>query len=54
MGFTDLMMYDGFCAIMPEAEAAGLEMLSRFVSFYSCVILCFIVVIIKSFVRKKA
>ncbi|MBQ4258236.1 MAG: flippase-like domain-containing protein [Clostridia bacterium] len=54
MGFTDLMMYDGFCAIMPEAEAAGLELLSRFVSFYSCVILCFIVVIIKSFVRKKA
>ena len=46
MGYTDLMMLDGFSALMPEAHAAGLELLSRFVSFYLCVIICFIIVMI--------
>ena len=52
MGFTDLMMLDGFRSIMSEAEAAGLELLSRFVSFYSCVIICFIITMI-AFLKKK-
>ena len=48
MGYTDLMMLDGFSALMPPAQAAGLELLCRFVSFYLCVIICFIVVLVAS------
>ena len=53
MGFTDLMMLDGFANLMPEAEAAGLELLSRSISFYACVIICFIVVVAAFFARRK-
>ena len=53
MGFTDLMMLDGFRTLMPEAKAAGLELLSRFVSFYSCVIICLIITIIAFLARRK-
>ena len=45
MGFTDLMMLDGFSTLMPESQAAALELLSRSISFYSCVIICFIIVV---------
>ena len=53
MGYTDLMMVDGFSALMPPAEAAGLELLCRFVSFYLCVIICFIVVITAILIGRK-
>ena len=53
MGYTDLMMLNGFSAIMPEADAAVLELLSRSTSFYCCVILCFIVVAVSFFIGKR-
>ena len=53
MGFTDLMMLDGFSAIMPESEAAALELLSRSISFYGCVIICFIIVVVAFFARRS-
>ncbi|MBQ9891091.1 MAG: flippase-like domain-containing protein [Firmicutes bacterium] len=53
MGYTDLMMLDGFSTLMPEAQAAGLELLSRFVSFYLCVIICFIIVVIALLSARK-
>lgn len=47
MGVSDHMMLDGFSNIMTESQAVNLELLSRTVSFYSCVILCGIAVLIK-------
>ena len=52
MGFTDLMMLDGFSTLMPESEAAALELLSRSISFYGCVIICFIIVVV-AFVSRR-
>ena len=53
MGFTDLMMLDGFSAIMPESHAAALELMSRSISFYACVIICFVIVAVAFIKRKK-
>lgn len=44
MGVTDLMMLDGFRPLMSEADAAALELMARSVSFYSCVLLCMVIV----------
>ncbi|MBR5730706.1 MAG: flippase-like domain-containing protein [Firmicutes bacterium] len=53
MGYTDLMMLNGFSSVMPESDAAVLELLSRSTSFYCCVILSFIVVAVNFIVVKK-
>ena len=53
IGIADMMMFDGFRSQMPEADAAALELLSRFVSFYSCVILSFFIVILATILRRK-
>ena len=47
MGVTDYMMIDGFSSIMDEAQSANLELLSRTLSFYVCVLLCGLIVLIK-------
>ncbi len=39
MGVADFLMLDGFGSIMSRPEAFQLEMLSRSLSFYSCVII---------------
>lgn len=39
MGVTDYLMLDGFRGLMSDANAAKLEMLSRGMSFYICVII---------------
>ncbi len=54
MGFTDLMMLDGFSSLMPESEAAALELISRSISFYGCVILCFIIVVAAFLARRDS
>ena len=43
MGYTDLMMLNGFEALMSESDAAALELMSRGTSFYCMVLLCFII-----------
>ncbi len=53
MGVSDYMMLDGFRNIMPESQAVNLELLSRSFSFYSCVIICGISVLIQYCVVKK-
>ena len=45
MGVTDLLMLDGFSSLMNEGQAANLELLSRFISFYICVLLCGLIVL---------
>lgn len=53
MGVSDYMMLDGFRNVMSETQAVNLELLSRSFSFYSCVILCGIAVLIRYCAVKK-
>lgn len=53
MGVTDLMMLDGFRPLMSEADAAALELMSRTVSFYSCVLLCFLIVVAAVIIMRR-
>ncbi len=46
MGITDMMMLDGFGAIIDPERSAALVLLSRSISFYGCVILSLIIVIV--------
>ena len=47
MGVTDLLMVDGFSSLMSESQAANLELLARATSFYICILLCGLIVLIK-------
>lgn len=47
MGVTDYLMIDGFSSMMTPAESANLELLSRAMSFYICILLCGILVLVK-------
>ena len=47
MGVTDLLMVDGFSSLMSEAQAANLELLARALSFYICILLCGLIVLVK-------
>ena len=47
MGVTDLLMVDGFSSLMSESQAANLELLARATSFYICILLCGVIVLIK-------
>lgn len=40
MGISDYMMLDGFRCMMEESQAVNLELLSRALSFYICVLIC--------------
>jgi len=54
MGISDYLMLDGFQNIMSEAQAVNLELLSRSLSFYSCVIICGISILIQyCWVKKR-
>jgi len=53
MGVTDLMMLDGFRPLMAEADAASLELMSRSVSFYCCVLMCMTVVATALLIGKR-
>ncbi|MBR3078030.1 MAG: flippase-like domain-containing protein [Oscillospiraceae bacterium] len=47
MGITDLLMVDGFSSLMSESQAANLELLARATSFYICILLCGLIVLVK-------
>ena len=53
MGVTDYLMLDGFGAIMEEEAAVCLELVSRSISFYSCIIICGLAVLIKYFSSRR-
>ena len=54
MGVSDYLMIDGFGVIgIPEADIASLELLSRSISFYFCVILCGIAFFAAYLVQKR-
>ena len=47
MGVSDYIMLDGFGTVMPWQDAVNFELLSRSLSFYVCVALCGITVLIQ-------
>ena len=47
MGVTDYLMIDGFSSLMDEGQSANLELLSRGLSFYVCILLCGLIVLTK-------
>lgn len=53
MGITDLLMLDCFGSVMNELDATNLELLSRSLSFYSCVIICGAAVVLKIIMQKR-
>ena len=53
MGVTDYLLLDGFGKMMPESAAVNLELLSRSVSFYSCILICGLTVLIKYCMMKR-
>jgi len=53
MGVTDYLMLDGFDAIMTEEMATSLELLSRSLSFYVCIIICGFIVVAKLISLKR-
>lgn len=53
IGISDYLMLDGFGSMMSEADAVNLELLSRSLSFYLCVFICGISVLIRYFTIKK-
>jgi len=53
MGVADYLMLDGFNAFLQPNQVISMELLSRSVSFYSCVLLCGITVLITSCKTRK-
>ena len=53
MGVSDYMMLDSFQHIMTESQAVNLELLSRSVSFYSCVFICGAITLIQFYRTKR-
>ena len=53
MGVSDYIMLDGFGKIIPYQDAVNFELLSRSLSFYVCVALCGITVLIKYLHQRK-
>ena len=53
MGVSDYIMLDGFGKVIPWQDAVNFELLSRSLSFYVCVALCGIAVLIKYLHQRK-
>ena len=53
MGVSDYIMLDGFGTVIPYQDAVNFELLSRALSFYVCVALCGITVLIKYLHQRK-
>jgi len=53
IGLTDYLMLNGFKKIMNKEVAVNLELLSRGLSFYCCIVICGIAVLIRYLVIKR-
>ena len=53
IGVSDYLMLDGFSSMMEKHSAVNLEILSRSLSFYFCVIICGISILIRYLSLKK-
>ena len=46
------MLMDGFGQMMAQESAVNLELLSRSISFYSCILICGAAVLVKYLMQK--
>lgn len=53
MGVSDYLMLDAYRGFLPQQSAVNLELLSRSLSFYGCVLLCGIVILIKYLIMNR-
>ena len=53
MGVIDLLLVDGMQDLMDEQDAISLELASRGISFYVCVLLCLVIVSVGYFSLSK-
>lgn len=53
VGISDYLMLDGFSSLMDEGMAVNLELLSRSLSFYFCVLICGASILIRYLTVKK-
>lgn len=54
MGVTDYLMLDGFSSVIPdESMIVNFELLSRTLSFYSCIFICGLIVLVSYMVKKR-
>ena len=53
MGVSDYLMLDCYGSVLSASEAGHLELLSRSVSFYSCILICGVSVLIKFAMLRK-
>lgn len=53
MGIADYLLYDGLGELVPPDRVADLELLSRGLSFYSCIIISGITIVIGYWIRRK-
>ena len=53
MGIADYLMIDGFSSVVGEAASGGIELICRGITFYTCVILSGIIVLIGVMRNKK-
>lgn len=53
MGVSDYLMLQGFGTVMPAQDAANLELLSRTLSFYSCIILCGVLTLVAYLLQNR-
>ena len=54
IGVADYMILDGFRQLMDDATAVNLELISRWLSFYSSIIICGITVLFRTIYRRRA
>ena len=54
MGVADYLMLDGFNAFLSPDQVISMELLSRSISFYSCVLLCGVLFLIATTRQRKA
>jgi len=53
MGVVDYLMLDGFEAFLPSDLVVSMELLSRSLSFYGCVLLCGLIVLLTAMKKRK-
>jgi len=54
IGVTDYLMLNGFKKIMPVADAVNLELVSRGISFYCCIFICGLAILVKYWLLKRS
>ena len=50
---ADYLFLEGFRGVVPESDIINIELLSRGISFYGCIILCVIIVAVCYLIDKK-